>query len=211
MPTLIIHRTGDLCLKVEEGRYVASKIPGAKLVELPGNDHLPFVGDQDAILDEMEEFLTGVRHTSEPDRILATVLAIRARSPEELERNRGLIDREMEWFRGRRIEMRDGELLAAFDGPARAVRCASAIVNALARLGAAASAGLHTGECDLVAEALTGLPLKIGSSIADRANSGEVLVSSTVRDLVAGSGINFTDRDCTVQLDSGEWRLFQVT
>ncbi|HEX7774720.1 MAG TPA: alpha/beta fold hydrolase, partial [Pyrinomonadaceae bacterium] len=148
VPSLVIHRTDDQCLKVEEGRFVARKIPGAKFVELPGNDHLPFVGDQDAILDEVEEFLTGVRHRVEPDTVLATVLVARMvgikerveslgpeRWSEWLRRLHAHITKEIEWFRGREIDLMENRLLATFDGPARAIRCASAIAEYCSRLG----------------------------------------------------------------------------
>ena len=199
VPSLIIHRSGDLCLKVEEGRYVASRIPNAKYVELPGNDHLPFVGDQDAIIDEVEEFLTGVRHNSAPDRVLATILHVRLG---DAGAHRIAIERELKWFRGRLISLDANTLQAAFDGPARAVRCAGAICKAVS----AAAAGLHTGECDLVGETMGGSPLEIGAAISARAGAGEVLVSRTVRDLVAGSGIEFAENG---ELD--EWRLYRVT
>ena len=193
VPSLVIHRTGDLCLKAEEGRYVASRIPNAKYVELPGNDHLPFVGDQDAILDEVEEFLTGVRHVSEPDRVLATILHVRlAPIPQDIER-------ELEWYRGRLISLSNDTLQAAFDGPARAIRCAAAICRT------SHAAGLHTGECDLVDDTISGPPLEIAAAVSSRANPGEVLVSRTVRDLVAGSGIAFEE-----QGELGEWRLYRA-
>src|SRR6185295_16598805 len=140
VPTLVIHRTDDQCLKVEEGRFVADRIPGAKFVEFPGHDHLPFVGDQDAILDEVEEFLTGVRHTLEPDTVLATVLFTQLVDTKEhaqrlgnerwyalLDRLREQVRKEIEWFRGREIDMVGDRPLAIFDGPARAIRCACAI------------------------------------------------------------------------------------
>jgi hypothetical protein len=199
VPSLIIHRSGDLCLKVEEGRYVASRIPNAKYVELPGNDHLPFVGDQDAIIDEVEEFLTGVRHNSAPDRVLATILHVRLGDAGAY---RIAIERELKWFRGRLISLDANTLQAAFDGPARAVRCAGAICKSIP----SAAAGLHTGECDLVGETMGGSPLEIGAAISARAGAGEVLVSRTVRDLVAGSGIEFAENG---ELD--EWRLYRVT
>ena len=139
VPSLVIHRREDQCLKVEEGRFVAERIPGAKFVELPGNDHLLFVGDQDAILDEMEEFLTGVRHTLEPDTVLATVLFTRivgtnnqlrhSNWEELLRRLRAHIAKEIEWFRGREVDMVGGRPLATFIGPARAIRCALAITE----------------------------------------------------------------------------------
>ena len=144
VPSLVIHRSEDQCLKVEEGRFVAQRIPGAKFVELPGNDHLPFVGDQDAILDEVEEFLTGARHRVEPDTVLATVLVARLvgikervqqlgpeRWPEWWRRLHAHITKEIEWFRGREVDILENRLLAIFDGPARAVRCAAAITEYL--------------------------------------------------------------------------------
>ncbi|HYJ45324.1 MAG TPA: adenylate/guanylate cyclase domain-containing protein, partial [Pyrinomonadaceae bacterium] len=222
VPTLIIHRSEDQCLKVEEGRYVAEKIAGAKYVELPGHDHLPFVGDQDAILDEIEEFLTGVRHTLEPDRMLATVLSTRIVDSEEhaarlgegrwqelINRLRSHVHKEIEWFRGQQIDMVGKRPLAIFDGPARAVRCAIAIITYASRLGVAMRAGLHTGECDIMDGQVGGIAAEIGAQVADKALPGEVLVSSTVKDLVAGSGIRFEDRGSHILKGvPGEWRLF---
>jgi pimeloyl-ACP methyl ester carboxylesterase/DNA-binding winged helix-turn-helix (wHTH) protein len=224
VPTLVIHRTEDQCLKVDEGRYVAERIPGAKYVELPGQDHLPFVGDQDVILDEVEEFLTGVRHRIEPDRVLATVLFTRivdsqenaerlgvSRWQELINRLRAHISKEIGWFRGREIDMVGDRPLAIFDGPARAVRCACAIVEYSSRLGVEMRAGLHTGECDMVDSKVGGIATEIGVEVAKRAAAGEVLVSNTVKDLVAGSGIRFEDRGThTLAASLGEWRLFGV-
>jgi pimeloyl-ACP methyl ester carboxylesterase len=211
VPSLIVHRSGDRCLHVEEGRYVASRIPNARFVELPGDDHLPFVGDQDAILDEMEEFLTGVRHAAEPDRLLATILHLRrAYGDVSIDAHRATIERELEWFRGKLIRITDDALEAAFDGPARAVRCADAIRKSMHRVLVPVASGLHTGECDLVGETIQGLPLEIGAAVSQRAQSGEVLVSSTVRDLVAGSGIGFSESGLAALGDLGEWRLFRV-
>ncbi len=224
VPTLVLHRKEDQCLKVEEGRYVAERIPGAKYVELPGVDHLPFVGDQDAILDEVEEFLTGVRHTLEPDRVLATVLFTRivgsrehagrqglGRWQELTNRLRAHVRKEIEWFRGREIDMVGDHPLAIFDGPARAVRCACAINEYASRLNVEMRAGLHTGECDIIDGKVRGVAAEIGVQVANKAAAGEVLVSSTVKDLVAGSGIGFEDKG-THQLAGvpGEWRLFAV-
>jgi pimeloyl-ACP methyl ester carboxylesterase/class 3 adenylate cyclase len=220
VPSLVIHRTDDQCLKVEEGRFVAERIPGAKFVELPGNDHLPFVGDQDAILDEMEEFLTGVRHTQEPDTVLATVLFTRivgtnnqlrhSNWEELLRRLRAHIAKEIEWFRGREVDMVGDRPLAIFDGPARAIRCALAITEYASRLGVETRAGLHTGECEIVNGTVSGKAAEIGECVANEADAGEVLVSGTVKDLVAGSGIKFEDRGIRLMADCGEWRLFAV-
>ena len=224
VPSLVIHRTDDQCLKVEEGRFVAERIPGAKFVEFPGHDHLPFVGNQDAILDEMEEFLTGVRHTLEPDTVLATVLFTYVAGVDErrqqgnsqsnweelLRRLRAHITKEIEWFRGREIDMVGDRPLAIFDGPARAVRCALAITEYASRLGVETRAGLHTGECEIIGGKVAGAAAEIGVCVANEARYGEVLVSSTVKDLVAGSGIIFDDRGTRVMSECGEWRLFSV-
>ena len=223
VPSLVIHRTDDQCLKVEEGRFVAERIPGARFAEFPGNDHLPFVGDQDAILDEMEEFLTGVRHSLEPDTVLATVLFTRIVGAKEhaerlghdrwtdlMRRLHSHITKEIEWFRGREIEMAGDPPLAIFDGPARAIRCASAITEYASRLGIEMRSGLHTGECELVDGKVSGVAAQIGVCVADEAKPGEVLVSRTVKDLVAGSGINFEDRGLRTLAGCGEWRLFAV-
>jgi DNA-binding winged helix-turn-helix (wHTH) protein/pimeloyl-ACP methyl ester carboxylesterase len=224
VPTLVIHRSEDQCLKVEEGRYVARRIPGARYVEMPGRDHLPFVGDQDAILDEVEEFLTGARHAHEPDRVLATVLFTRIADSNEraarlgagrwqglVQGLRAYVRKEIEWFRGREIDMVGDRPLAIFDGPARAIRCAYAIVEYASRLGVEMRAGLHTGECDVVDGKVSGVAAEIGVRVANKAAAGEVLVSNTVKDLVAGSGIRFEDRgEHTLGRVLGEWRLFGV-
>ena len=222
VPTLVIHRTGDECLKIEEGRYVAKHIPGAKLVELPGNDHLPFVGDQESILDEVEEFLTGVRHQPEPDTVLATILYMRIVNSDEhmarlgndrwdelLRRLRTHIQKEIEWFRGREVDMVGDRPLAIFDGPARAIRAACAISQYASRLDIKMRAGLHTGECEMSDGKVTGLATQVCLGVANLAGPDEVVVSNTVKDLVAGSGIEFLDKG-THKLAgiSGEWRLF---
>jgi pimeloyl-ACP methyl ester carboxylesterase/DNA-binding winged helix-turn-helix (wHTH) protein len=224
VPTLVLHRAEDQCLKVEEGRYVAERIPGARYVELPGVDHLPFVGDQDAILDEVEEFLTGVRHTLEPDRVLATVLFARIVASKEhaerlgqlrwqelVNRLRAHIRKEIEWFRGREMDMVGEHPLAIFDGPARAIRCACAINEYATRLGIEMRTGLHTGECDMIDDHVAGMAAEIGVQVANVAAAGEVLVSSTVKDLVAGSGIKFEDKGRhTLTGIPGEWNLFRA-
>lgn len=223
VPSLVIHRTDDQCLKVEEGRFVAQRIPGAKFVELPGDDHLPFVGDQDAILDEVEEFLTGVRHRIEPDTVLATVLVARLvgikdqaerlgsdRWDEWWRRLHAHITKEIEWFRGRDVDILENRLLAIFDGPARAIRCATAIMEYTSRLGVRTCTGLHTGECEIVDGHVAGAAAQMCVCVANEAEPGEVLVSSTVKDLVAGSGINFEDRGIHNLAGCGECRLFAV-
>lgn len=219
VPTLVVHRRGDRCLKVDEGRFLAQHIPGAKYVELPGADHLPFVGPQDEILDEIEEFLTGMRHASAPDRVLATVLVVQLvsddpASPDSsatLARHQLLFRNEVELFKGRVVRMARELLVCTFDGPARAIRAASAVRSAARRLFLKARAGLHTGECDVRGDSVEGPAVTIASQIAAASTDGEVLVSSTVKDLVAGSGLSFRARgSLTLEPALGEWRLFAV-
>ena len=224
VPTLVIHRAGDTCLKVEEGRFVAKQIPGCKYVELPGIDHLPFVGNQEEILDEIEEFLTGVRHAPDYDRVLATVLRICIINPKEqakefgssewrelLARSHVFVRNQIKLFKGREIEFDESGLLATFDGPAKAVRCASAITNSAQRLNVRVKAGVHTGECDLIGEKVGGMAVELCNRIADEAAVGEVVVSRTVVDLVAGSGLNFEEHGLKEFPNlPGEWRLFVV-
>lgn len=222
VPTLVIHRRGDRTLPVEGARYIASQISGAKLVELLGDDHLPWVGDQDAILDEIEEFVTGVRRGPEPDRTLATVLftdivasteraaAVGDRRWRELlEGHHAAIRRELERYRGREVDTAGDAFLAVFDGPARAIRCAAASVGAVRALGLEIRAGVHTGEVEMMGTNVGGIAVHIGARVAALAGPGEVLVSSTVKDLVAGSGIAFDDRGAhTLKGVPGEWRVF---
>ncbi len=224
VPTLILHRTGDQAVPVMDSRYMAEHIRGAKYVELPGVDHLPFVGDADAILDEIQEFLTGVRPTPEPDRMLATVLftdivGSTQRAAELGDRRwRDLLDsyyalsrRELGRFRGREIKTMGDGFLATFDGPARGIRCACAVSDSVGQLGLAIRAGLHTGECEMMGEDVGGIAVHIGARVATEAAAGEVLVSSTVKDLVAGSGIAFEDRGShALKGVPEEWRLFAV-
>jgi pimeloyl-ACP methyl ester carboxylesterase len=225
VPALIMHRTGDRDSNVEEGRYIAERIPGARFVELEGADHIPWIGDQDSVLDEIGEFLTGVRPIHDPDRILATVLFTDIVGSTEraaalgdrawrhlLERHHQVVRRELERFRGREIDTAGDGFLAAFDGPARAIRSACAIRDAVREFGIELRAGLHTGECEVLGEKLAGVAVHTGARVAGRAGPGEVLVSSTVKDLVAGSGIEFEDRGTTeLKGVPGEWRLFSVT
>jgi DNA-binding winged helix-turn-helix (wHTH) protein/pimeloyl-ACP methyl ester carboxylesterase len=215
VPVLVIHRTGDTCLPVEGGRYVASLIPGAKYVELEGEDHLPFVGDQEELLDEIEEFLTGARHEHQIDRVLVTVLFVLFGEPEPNamlnERRQAHARHEVALFRGREVEVTGQSLFATFDGPARAMRCGLAIAAAEARLGIEVQIGLHTGECDVLKETMGGDTVLLGKAVAGVAGKGEVLVSHTVKDLVAGSGMGFEPRGQKVfERLPGEWRLFAV-
>jgi class 3 adenylate cyclase len=224
VPTLVLHRTGDLDTSIEEGRYLAAHIPGARFVDLPGADHLPWAGDQDVLLDEVEEFLTGTRPAAEPDRVLATVLftdivASTERAAELGDRrwrdllfsHHAIVRRELERFRGRQVKTVGDGVLATFDGPARAVRCACAIRDGVRGLGLSLRAGLHTGECELIGDDVGGIAVHIGARVAATARSGEVLVSSTVKDLVVGSGIAFADRGShRLKGVPGSWRLFAV-
>lgn len=224
VPTLVLHRTGDQDANVEEGRYIAARIPGARFVELPGGDHLPFVGDAEAVLSEVEVFLTGVRTSPEAERILATVLFAdivdSTRHAAELGDRRwrdlleayyALIRRNLAAFRGREIDTAGDGVLATFDGPARAIRCACAIRDAARGLGIEIRAGLHTGECEVLGAKLSGIAVHIGARVAAEAGAGEVLVSSTVKDLVSGSGLEFDDRGPhALKGVEEEWRLFAV-
>jgi pimeloyl-ACP methyl ester carboxylesterase/class 3 adenylate cyclase len=225
VPTLIVHNRGDRTIPVEYGRYLADRIPGAKYVELTGDDHIPFVGNGDAILGEIEEFLTGIRQGSEPDRMLATVMFTdivdATRRAEELgdrrwrdllEAHHALVREELRRFRGREIDTAGDGFLASFDGPARSILAALEIVNGVRRLGLEVRIGLHTGECEVIGPKLGGIAVHIGARVAAQATAGEVLVSSTVKDLVAGSGIQFIDRGMrTLKGVSGDWRLFAAT
>lgn len=224
VPTLVIHRSGDLCLKVEEGRFVASLIPACKYVELGGIDHLPFVGEQDEILEEIEEFLTGVRQNADYDRVLATVMNIKIVNPqaeadergaadwqELLERSHVYVQRQLQLFKGKEVSFDENGVLATFDGPARAIRCAVAITNSARRLGVRVKTGVHTGECDVFDGKYGGIAVEIAQKIAEESALGEILASRTVKDLVAGSGINFEERGKKQFSElAGEWRLFTV-
>jgi pimeloyl-ACP methyl ester carboxylesterase/DNA-binding winged helix-turn-helix (wHTH) protein/class 3 adenylate cyclase len=224
VPTLVIHRTDDMCLRVEEGRYVAERIPGAKFVELPGRDHLPFVGNQDEVLDEIEVFLTGARRAEDHNRVLATVLVAHVLSPEAsagatnesvsggmLYRFITHVRKEIQLFRGRLAGDADAVVVATFDGPARAIRCALNIRDIGHRLGIAVKTGLHTGECDIREEGVTGLAVDVATRIADRAEPGEVLVSATLKDIVAGSGLAFAPHGAASFEEIGDVRLFTAT
>ena len=225
VPTLLVHRTDDTLMRVEHSRYMAERIPDAKLVELPGVDHLWWFGDQDAIVDEVEEFLTGARSAPETDRVLATVMftdivASTERAAELGDRrwrellatHEAVVRRELERHRGREVKTMGDGFLATFDGPARAIGCARAIADGVRPLGIEVRAGLHTGECEVMNGDVGGIAVHTGARVSAEAGPGEVLVSSTVKDLVAGSGIEFEDRG-THELKGvpGEWRLYAVT
>ncbi|HET8556539.1 MAG TPA: adenylate/guanylate cyclase domain-containing protein [Gaiellaceae bacterium] len=222
VPTLVLHRTGDHDVDVAEGRYLASKIPGARFVELPGDDHWISAGNPDEIADEIESFLTGTRPAEELDRVLATVLFTdivdSTRRAVELGDRRwrqllnthdAAVRRELERFRGREVDTAGDGFFATFDGPARAVRCAISIGDAVRELGLDLRAGIHTGECELDGSKVRGIAVHTGARVASLAAPGEVLVSRTVKDLVAGSGLDFVDRGVhELKGVPGEWRLY---
>jgi len=225
VPALIVHRTGDRDVNIEEGRWLAARIPGARFVELPGEDHLPWVGDQDAMLDEVQEFLTGVRPARDVDRVLATVLFTDivgstdhlARLGDKawhdlLARHHAMVRHELAAFRGREINTAGDGFFATFDGPARGVRCALRIQDLARQLGIAVRAGLHTGEVELHGDDVAGIAVHIAARVSALAGANEALVSSTVKDLVSGSGLHFQDRSTHVLKGvPGEWRLYAAS
>jgi class 3 adenylate cyclase len=221
---LVVHRTGDLAVRVEGGRYMAKRIPGARLIEVPGADHFPWVGDSAAILDEVEKFVTGGCREAQLDRVLATVLFVDLvdstrhlatlgdhRWRELLAQFYATVRRQLARFRGAEVNTTGDGLLASFDGPARAIRCACAVRDAVRGLDLAIRSGLHTGECEVAADGVSGIAVHVGARVAAAASAGEVLVSRTVKDLVAGSGLRFTDRG-THRLKGvpDEWQLYAV-
>lgn len=227
VPTLVLHRADVVRWVVRGGRYLADRIPGARFVELPGRNFAPAIGDQERLFAEIAGFLAEVPKLSsweatEPDRVLATVLftdivGATARAAELGDRawrelllqHHEAIRRELARFRGKEIDTAGDGFFASFDGPARAIRCASRVVTAIRDLGLDVRAGLHTGECEVVDGKVGGIAVHIGARVAACAEPGEVLVSSTVKDLVAGSGIRFSDRgSATLKGVPGEWRVF---
>jgi pimeloyl-ACP methyl ester carboxylesterase len=224
VPTLLLYRAGDRDVLVEEGRYIASRIPGGRLVELPGGDHLMWTDETGTLLDEIEGFLTGVRRGPEPDRVLATVLFTDVVGSTEraaalgdrawrnlLERHHAAVRGELQRWRGLEVDTAGDGFLATFDGPARAVRCGHAIVGAVRELGLEIRVGVHTGEVELVGEDVRGIAVHIGARVAALAEPGEVLVSRTVADLVAGSGLRFADRgEHELKGLDGRWRVLAL-
>lgn len=224
VPTLVLHRVGDCDVTVENGRYLAARIPGARYVEFPDGDHQLTTGNINPILDEIEEFLTGVRRGPELDRVLTTVLFTDIAGSTERASEMGdrrwsqlkaahhsLVRRELSRFRGREMDTAGDGFLAMFDGPARAIRCAVAIGLGLRALGIQVRAGLHTGEVEVAPDGIAGLAVHIGARVMALAAPGEVCVSSTVKDLVAGAGIEFDDRGThPLKGVPGEWRIFAV-
>ena len=222
VPTLILHRVDEKVIDVEHARYLARHIAGAKLIELPGVDHIFWIGDGDAILDEVELFLTGRRQTAEPERVLATVqftdivqsteraAALGDRKWREvLERFQSMVRETLREHRGREIDTAGDGFLAAFDGPARAIRCAAAVRERARAQGIDLRAGIHTGECEIIGDKLGGIAVHTGSRVAGKAEPGEILVSQTVKDLVAGSGLQFAERGVhSLKGVPGEWRLY---
>jgi class 3 adenylate cyclase len=229
VPTLVVHRTGDRAVDVRSGRLIAERIPGARLVELPGNDHYPVI-EPERFLSEVEQFLTGLWREGawdepEQDRVLATVLftdivdSTRMTAElgdagwrELLSDHHALVRRQLSRFRGRELDTAGDGFFASFDGPARAIRCACAISDSVRELGIEVRAGLHTGECELIDGKVGGIAVHIGARVAAEARPGEVLVSSTVKDLVAGSNLEFAERGVTeLKGVPGAWQLFAVT
>lgn len=222
LPTLVLHRSGDRWQKVEEGRYLAEHIPGAKFVELPGDDHVIFAGDQTQLLDEIEEFLTGVRPTPPSERVLLTVLftdivestAIATevgdyRWKAILQLHDAEVRKELSRHRGTEVKMTGDGFLAAFDGPTRAIQCAIAIRKRLSKVDLKIRAGVHTGECERRGRDLSGIAVHLASRLLDHARPGEILTSRTVKDLIVGSGMAFEKRgEATLRDVPGSWELF---
>jgi pimeloyl-ACP methyl ester carboxylesterase len=224
VPTLVLHETGDQDVNVEEGRHIAGRIPTARFVEIPGTDHMFWAQHSDLVADEIEEFLTGVRPVAEPDRVLATVLFTDIVGSTEraaelgdrrwktvLDSHDALAGREIERHRGRQVKTTGDGVLATFDGPARAVRCAQAIRDSARSLELDIRAGVHAGECELRGDDVAGIAVHTAARVAALAGGGEVLVSSTVKDLTAGSGIEFEERGThALKGVPGEWKLYAV-
>lgn len=225
VPTLILHRSGDRDSKVEEGRWMADRISGALFKELPGDDHLPWVGDQELVVSEIQEFLTGMRPAARPERVLATILFTDIVDSTQMAHQCGdqawktLLDQHdkvcsetIENFRGRLVNHTGDGVMATFDGPGRGIACAKEIVEKADGLGLKIRCGLHTGECELRGNDAAGVAVHLASRVSAMAGPGEVLVSRTVRDLVSGSGVEFDDRgEQVLKGFSEKWRLYAAT
>lgn len=225
VPTLVLHRTNDVVVPVENSRYLAEHIPNAKLVELEGFHHPPFLGDREAVRDEVEEFLTGERRQRDADRVLATILFTDivdstltagsvgdSRWKELLDQHDEIARGEITRHSGRFVKSTGDGLLATFDGPQRAIRCAKALSTSMPQIGLKIRAGLHTGEVEMRGEDLGGIAVHIGARVMAMAEAGEVLVSGSVPPLVAGSGIAFSSRGVhSLKGVEGEWPVFAVT
>jgi class 3 adenylate cyclase len=224
VPTLLLHRSGDQFVDVRTSRYMAERIPGARLVELPGDEHLPFFGDQDAVVALTQEFLTGTLPVADPDRVLATVLFTDIvdstrlatelgdqRWHRTLDQHNAVVRKHLARFRGREVKTTGDGFLATFDGPARAIRAAHAIRAELRELGLEVRVGLHTGEVELVGDDMGGIAVHIAARVMGQAGAGEILCSRTVKDLVAGAGFAFDDRGPR-QLKgvADRWQLYAV-
>jgi len=217
-----MNRTGDPCAHVEAARDMASRIPGAKFKEYPGNSHSMMLDDMETVLSDIQEFITGERPIDSSDRILATVLFLDIASSTERAAELGdtawrnvlnsyyaIVRKELARFRGKETNTTGDGFLATFDGPARAVRCALAIAVAVRQLGIEIRAGVHTGECELMGDNVGGIAVHTGARIMGKAEPGGVLVSGTVKDLVSGSGIDFQEYGVhQLKGISGEWKLF---
>jgi len=224
VPTLVLHRSENPYMHAANGQYIAEHIEGARYVELPGKDHFFHSGDSGRMLDEVQEFLTGTRESPDHDRILATVMftdivaatehAVRLGDKawrELLDRHHELVRQSLQRFRGKEIDTAGDGFFATFDGPARGVRCALAIRDLVRQLGIEVRAGLHTGECELMGEKVGGIAVHIGARVMSKAGAGEVLVSRTVKDLVAGSGLVFEPHGThDFKGVTGRWELFHA-
>jgi len=225
VPTLIVHARGDQTLEIAHGEYLAANIPGARLVVIDSDDHLPWLEGSEAILRHVEEFLTGVRPVAVRDRVLCTIMftdivdstkeAV-ARGDRQwsdlLDAHHAAVRRELTAYQGREINTTGDGFVAVFDGPARAIQCADAVAAALRQLGLRVRIGLHTGECEVDGDSLTGLALHIAARISDLAPADGIVTSRTVKDLVAGSGIGFDDFGVhALKGVPDDWQLYQVT
>jgi class 3 adenylate cyclase len=224
VPTLVVHRHGDRAVNRRAGEWMAKQIPGARYVELPGDDHLPWIGDYEAVIEEVREFLTGVRVAEEPDRVLSTVMFTDVVGSTEqatalgdrrwrdvLDAHDGAVREQLRKYRGHEIKTTGDGFLATFDGPARAIRCACAIRDAARDLGLAVRVGVHSGEIELRGDDIAGVAVVIAQRVSAQAQPHEVLVSSTVKDLVAGSGLAFSDRGAhELKGVPDAWRLLAV-